>query len=126
MKRSRHWNTSCLVNSRKKALEGTPDDSGLRFDESVPVEEIALSTPELEGPDAEDYEIIGQKSTYRLAQRPANLVILKYTRPVIKAGRKKERQDEPCLLLAHLWGSGRSVLHLLAIAGDAAYPGPAE
>ena len=32
--------------AKKDALEGTPDDSGLRFDDSVPVEEIALSAPE--------------------------------------------------------------------------------
>lgn len=70
--------------ARKNALEGAPDDSGLRFDDSVPVEEIALTAPELEGPDADDYEIIGQKTTYRLAQRPGSQVVLKYTRPVIK------------------------------------------
>ena len=70
--------------AKKNALEGSPDDSGLRFDESVPVEEIALSAPELEGPDAEDYEVIGQKTVYRLAQRPGSHVVLKYTRPVIK------------------------------------------
>lgn len=76
--------------ARKNALEGTPDDSGLRFDDSVPVEEIALSSPELEGPDAGDYEVIGQKTTYRLAQRPISHVVLKYTRPVIK---KKSTQQ---------------------------------
>ena len=43
-------------------LAGSPDDSVLRFDESVPVEEIALSLPELEGPDADQYEIIDHKT----------------------------------------------------------------
>ena len=33
-------------------------------------------------PDA--YEVIGEKVTYRLAQRPGAYVILKYRRPVIK------------------------------------------
>jgi len=70
--------------ARKDALAGTPDDSGLRFDEDVPVEEITLSAPELDGPDAGDYEVIGYKSTYRLAQRPGSQVVLKYTRPVLK------------------------------------------
>ncbi len=70
--------------AKKNALEGTPDDSGLRFDEDVPVEEIRLSAPELEGADASDYETIGQKVTYRLAQRPSSHVILKYIRLVLK------------------------------------------
>ena len=70
--------------AKKDVLAGTPDDSGLRFDEDVPVEEITLSAPELDGPDADDYEVIGYKSTYRLAQRPGSQVVLKYTRPVLK------------------------------------------
>ena len=70
--------------AKKNALDGSPDDSGLRFDDSVPVEEIALLAPELEGPDADDYEIVSYKVTYRLAERPGSQVILKYTRPVLK------------------------------------------
>jgi transposase len=70
--------------AKKNALDGSPDDSGLRFDDSVPVEEIVLSAPELEGPDADDYEIISHKVTYRLAERPGSQVVLKYTRPVLK------------------------------------------
>lgn len=70
--------------AKKNALAGSPDDSGLRFDETVPVEEILLSAPELEGPDAADYEVISHKVTYRLAQRPGSQVVLKYTRPVLK------------------------------------------
>lgn len=76
--------------AKKNALEGSPDDSGLRFDDTVPVEEIELTAPELEGPDADDYEIISYKTTYRLAERPGSSVILKYTRPVIK---KKSSQQ---------------------------------
>jgi transposase len=70
--------------AKKNALDGSPDDSGLRFDDSVPVEEFVLSAPELEGPDADDYEIISHKVTYRLAERPGSQVVLKYTRPVLK------------------------------------------
>lgn len=70
--------------AKKNALDGSPGDSGLRFDDSVPVEEIVLSAPELEGPDAGDYEIISHKVTYRLAERPGSYVVLKFTRPVIK------------------------------------------
>ena len=70
--------------AKKDKLEGTPDDSGLRFDESVPVEEIKISSPELEGPDADRYEIIDYKNTYRLAKRPDSYVVLKYIRAVLK------------------------------------------
>jgi len=52
----------------------------LRFDESVPVEEILLPAP---GVDA-DAEIVGEKVTLRLAQRPSSFVVLKFIRPVVK------------------------------------------
>src|SRR5207237_8903162 len=32
----------------------------------------------------EQYEVIGQRTSYRLAQRPGSFVVLKYVRPVIK------------------------------------------
>jgi transposase len=60
------------------------DDTGLRFDDSVPVETIELPVPELTGPAAADYEVIGEKVTYRLAQHPASYVVLKYVRKVVK------------------------------------------
>ena len=50
----------------------------------MPVETIELRAPELEGLDAGEFEIIGQKVTHRLAQRPGSYVILKYVRPVVK------------------------------------------
>jgi transposase len=55
------------------------------FDEScVPLETIELRAPELEGLEAGEFEIIGQKVTHRLAQRPGSYVVLKYVRPVVK------------------------------------------
>src|SRR6185369_6599728 len=56
----------------------------LRFDASVPVEVLTVPNPALAGLGPEDYEVIGEKVTYRLAQRPGAYVILKYVRPVIK------------------------------------------
>ena len=73
---------------KKRAVVGTPDDSGLRFDPSVPVKEIEVPCPELEA-DPEAFEVIATKTTYRLAQRPSAYVILKYVRKVIK---RKETQ----------------------------------
>jgi transposase len=55
------------------------------FDESrVPVETIQLTPPELHGVPADQLEVIGEKVSYRLAQRPGSYVVLKYVRPVVK------------------------------------------
>ena len=70
--------------TRFASLADAPDESGLRFDPSVPVEVIQVSNPDLVGLTAADYEVIGEKVTYRLAQRPGSYVLLKYVRTVIK------------------------------------------
>jgi hypothetical protein len=55
------------------------------FDESrVPVETIEVAHPDIGGLSADQYEVIGQKVSYRLAQRPGSYLILKYVRPVVK------------------------------------------
>ncbi len=65
-------------------IDGT-DDAALFFDESkVPVQVIAVANDETAGLDPADFEVIGEKVSYRLAQRPGSYVILKYVRPVIK------------------------------------------
>jgi transposase len=46
------------------------DESELRFDDSVPVQEILLSNPEVKDLPPDAYEVISEKVTYRLAQRP--------------------------------------------------------
>jgi transposase len=70
--------------TKKSKLEGSPDDSGLRFDQNVPVEEIKVPCPELDGADASLYDIISYKNTYRLAKRAESYVVLKYIRAVFK------------------------------------------
>src|SRR5215831_18760492 len=60
------------------------DESELRFDDSVPIQEIVLTNPEVAALPPEAYEVIGEKLTYRLAQRPGAYVILKYRRSLIK------------------------------------------
>lgn len=55
------------------------------FDESrVPVETIEVFEPEVAELSADQYEVIGQKVSYRLAQRPGSYMVIKYVRPVIK------------------------------------------
>jgi hypothetical protein len=46
------------------------------FTADVPVEVSALPASELEGPGAVQFELIGIKSTFHLAQCPASYVVL--------------------------------------------------
>jgi len=54
---------------------------------------IEVSNPETEGLTPEQYEVIGQKVSYRLAQQPRSDVVLKYVRPVVK---RKDTQVLSC------------------------------
>ena len=68
-----------------KPKRADADESTLFFDEGkVPVEVIAVANPEAAGLAPEDYEVIGERVSHRLAQRPGSYVVLKYVRPVIK------------------------------------------
>ncbi|MEZ5653201.1 MAG: IS66 family transposase [Burkholderiaceae bacterium] len=71
---------------RRKHRSGDEvNEAGLRFTEDVPVRTIRLSCPELDGPDADQYEIIDYKESLRLARQPGSHVVLRYERPVIRA-----------------------------------------
>jgi len=66
---------------RKKRKSTDGDDQKLFFDENVvPVETIELSSPEVEGLSEDDYEVIGEKVSYRLAQRPNAYFIDRFPR----------------------------------------------
>ena len=55
------------------------------FDESItPVQTILLAPAEIEGLSSEDYEIIGEKVTYRMAQRPGTYQVIRYRRLIVK------------------------------------------
>ncbi|AGA88886.1 transposase (plasmid) [Thioflavicoccus mobilis 8321] len=84
---------------RRRTSRDTPekedeDEEALFFDSArVPVEVIAVPNPATDGLAPEDYEVIGEKVSYRLAQRPGSYVILKYVRPLIK---RKDDQRLHC------------------------------
>ena len=68
----------------KRPADGA-DESTLFFDETkVPVEVIDVPNPETAGLTPDEFEVIGEKISHRLAQRPGSYVVLKYVRPVIK------------------------------------------
>lgn len=70
------------------------DESNLFFDESrVPVKVIELDNPEIQGLSADQYEVIGEKVSYRLTQQPGSYVVLKYVRPVVN---RKDTQALSC------------------------------
>jgi transposase len=75
-----------VAGHRRRAAgdEGKSEDEPLRFDPSVPVEEIKLPNPEMEGANLDDYVLVGRKTTDRLAQRPGSYVVLRYVREVYK------------------------------------------
>jgi transposase len=55
------------------------------FDESkVPVQTMTLVPADVEGLPEDQYEVIGEKITYRIAQRPGAYHVLKYRRLVVK------------------------------------------
>ena len=69
-------------------------DSVPFFDEArVPIEIIPVPNREIEGLSADQFEVIGEKTSYRLAQRPGSYVVLKYVRTLIK---RKDSQTIHC------------------------------
>lgn len=80
--------------AKKQRPDDCVNDAGLRFNEDVPVEVIEITPAELSGPEADQYDVIGTKTVYRLAQRQASYVVLQYNRPVLK--RKDQLKPEPC------------------------------
>jgi len=71
---------------RKKKARGDDcvTDQGLRFDGDVPVERIEIPPAGVNDSNRDQYEIIGEKVTRRLAQRPGSYVVLEYVCPVVK------------------------------------------
>ncbi|MDX4042333.1 IS66 family transposase [Pseudomonas aeruginosa] len=80
------------VRRPKQRSADTVNDSGLRFDARVPVEVIEVPDPALDLV-PELREVIGEKVTWQLAQRPGSYVVLKFVRKVIK---RRDTQEIVC------------------------------
>jgi transposase len=90
--------TEKITYTRRKGKQRRDEDvtdSGLRFDERVPIETIDLSAPQLQGPEADQFEVIDYKVTRRLAQRLGSYVVLEYRRPVIRDKRSASLLEVP-------------------------------
>lgn len=69
----------------KDAAEADSGEEIPFFDASLcPVQTIVLAPAEIEGLSGEEYEILGEKLTYRLAQRPGTYQVIRYRRLVVK------------------------------------------
>ncbi len=71
---------------RKPRSDFADDGSSAPFfdDGKVPVLTIEVPNPEVKDLGPEQYEVVGEKTSVRLAQRPGSYVVLKYVRPLIK------------------------------------------
>lgn len=70
---------------RKQRRDDLVNDTGLRFDDSVPVHTIHLDPAQALSDVPENEQVfITEKVSYRLAQRPGSYVVIKYIRSVIK------------------------------------------
>ena len=74
------------AHTRRKPKSDFADDAAQPFfDEAkVPVQTIEVAAPEIAGLRPDEYEVVGEKISLRLAQRPGSYVVLKYKRPVVK------------------------------------------
>ena len=70
--------------AKKQRDDDCLNDAGLRFSAEVPVEVVEHLPPELTGPNADQYEVLGTKTSYRLAQRTSSYVVLQIERPVFR------------------------------------------
>ena len=57
---------------RKKSRDAAVNDSGLRFDDTVAMHTIHVSDPAIDCIAQDQREVIGEKISYRLAQRPGS------------------------------------------------------
>ena len=81
----KRWVTAHERAQKLKSPTAEEDESALFFDqEKVPVRTIEVENPEIVGLSNDQYEVIGEKVTHRLAQQPGSYVVLKFVRPVIK------------------------------------------
>ncbi|RLA16562.1 MAG: hypothetical protein DRQ56_10410, partial [Gammaproteobacteria bacterium] len=71
--------------SRKRPHKRKPkEDPGLRFDDTISIETKVESNLEIERLCEDEFEVISEKKTYKLAQRPASYVVLKIIWHVVK------------------------------------------
>ena len=86
---------------RVASKDGADTGESLKFfDESrIPVRTILLEHPDTAGKNPDQYEVIGEKITYRLIQNPGSYEVLKYHRPVVTVSRSCAPRRPPASLM---------------------------
>ena len=74
----------CEHRRRTRRCGDEVNDSGLRFDDTVPQTIVDVPAPELTGDQADQYQIIGFKDSARLAQLRSIFRVLIYRRPIVR------------------------------------------
>jgi len=112
------------AHKRRRARSDFTDDAASVpfFDEArVPVVSIAVPNPEVQGLSAEEvaqhYEVVGEKVSHRLAQRPGAYVVLKYVRSVIKR-RDTQTLHCPAAPVGVIEGSRADVSFIVGVMVD--------
>jgi transposase len=101
---------------RKSQTKPESDEPAPLFDRSkLPVERIELSNPAVEGLNPDQYEVVSQKISHRLAQRPGSYVILEYVRPVVKIKSTQQMHcpSAPASVIEGSWADVSFVVGLL-------------
>ena len=80
---------------RKNEIEFAAEESKLKFDKNVPVEEVRVANPVTEGLSEEQYEVIGEEVSYKLAQSKGPYKVIKYIRPTVKVKSTGELSTAP-------------------------------
>lgn len=74
--------------SGKSKIPNQVSDIGLQFDDAVEVKEIITENPLIKDLDPSEYEVIGERVVYKLAQTPAVYKVLKFKQQVVKLNSK--------------------------------------
>ena len=89
---------SVAAHSRRvTSKDGADSGESLKFfDESrIPVRSIHLDHPDTAGKSPDQYEVIGEKISYRLIQNPGSYEVLKVHRPVVKIKQSEQIRCAP-------------------------------
>lgn len=68
----------------KDEIKAGSAETLLRFDPSVPVEEVCIPVAAIANLTPDQYEIIDLEESHKFAQTPSSYVVIKYIRPVVK------------------------------------------
>ena len=100
---------------RKNEIEFAAEESKLKFDKNVPVEEVRVANPATNGLSEEQYEVIGEEVSYKLAQSKGPYKVIKYIRPTVKVKSAGEITTAPVTAAASV--IERSVAEVSFITG---------